>query len=76
MILAASPQFGPNSEILTVDRDRGIAVLKVNLPLQCIRSTQERADSADERAGDRRRRLDAWLGSGTKEGPRVNHTMS
>lgn len=32
MILAAPPQFGPNGEILALDRDGGIVRLKVTLP--------------------------------------------
>jgi sugar lactone lactonase YvrE len=32
MILAAPPQFGPNGEILALDRDGAIVKLKVTLP--------------------------------------------
>ena len=32
MILASAPQFGPNGEILALDRDGGIVKLKVTLP--------------------------------------------
>ena len=32
MVLASAPQFGPNGEILALDRDGGIVKLKVNLP--------------------------------------------
>jgi outer membrane protein assembly factor BamB len=32
MVLGSPPQFGPNGEILALDRDGGIVKLKVNLP--------------------------------------------